>query len=283
MEKSEEIEFISPLVDTTFKFLWKNKSTQNFMKRLVEKLMDIDLSKYSLYDTEINSDNGLKDYRMDIIFTKDPKNPRKSDLLNIEMYKNYAASSVLKSDSYVFKLVSDGLEQGDDYFERKVVQLNLCNGKFSENEEEKIVISEIVSRDGKYKKGFVTIYDVYLPNFKHSCYNESDELTRMLAFLNADSYDEMITIASGDKEALDIVEKLKDLSYDEQFLGLYNVERANKKLLNTERRFAKEEGITIGKAEVKYEIAKNLLNLKVDISIISKSTGLSEEEIKSLK
>ena len=45
----------------------------------------------------------------------------------------------------------------------------------------------------------------------------------------------------------------------------------------------KEEGISQGKIESKKEIAKNLLKNKVDISIIASSTGLSEEEINSLK
>ena len=45
----------------------------------------------------------------------------------------------------------------------------------------------------------------------------------------------------------------------------------------------KIEGFSQGKVESKKEIAKNLLKNKVDISIIVSSTGLSEEEINSLK
>ena len=45
----------------------------------------------------------------------------------------------------------------------------------------------------------------------------------------------------------------------------------------------KIEEFSQGKVESKKEIAKNLLKNKVDISIIVSSTGLSEEEINSLK
>ena len=45
----------------------------------------------------------------------------------------------------------------------------------------------------------------------------------------------------------------------------------------------KAEGISQGKIESKKEIAKNLLKNKIDISIIASSTGLTEEEINSLK
>ena len=49
------------------------------------------------------------------------------------------------------------------------------------------------------------------------------------------------------------------------------------------RKEGKAEGISEGKNERNIEIAKNLLKNKVDISIIASSTGLSEEEINSLK
>ena len=49
------------------------------------------------------------------------------------------------------------------------------------------------------------------------------------------------------------------------------------------RKEGKAEGISEGKNERNIEIAKNLLQNKVDISIIASSTGLSEEEINLLK
>lgn len=45
----------------------------------------------------------------------------------------------------------------------------------------------------------------------------------------------------------------------------------------------KAEGIAEGKAEGKAEIAKNLLDMGVEISKVAKATGLSEEEVKILK
>ncbi len=49
--------------------------------------------------------------------------------------------------------------------------------------------------------------------------------------------------------------------------------------LNSIKEYAKNQGIEEGKIET----AKNLLGLGVDIDIISKSTGLSIEEIEKLK
>lgn len=44
-----------------------------------------------------------------------------------------------------------------------------------------------------------------------------------------------------------------------------------------------EEGRIEGKKEGKFKIAKNMLLKNLDISIIAQCTGLSEEEVKTLK
>ncbi|MNL47879.1 hypothetical protein D3C87_1706890 [compost metagenome] len=43
------------------------------------------------------------------------------------------------------------------------------------------------------------------------------------------------------------------------------------------------EGKAEGEAEAKKEVARKLLALKVDLSVIAEASGLSEDEIKALK
>ena len=52
---------------------------------------------------------------------------------------------------------------------------------------------------------------------------------------------------------------------------------------NTELEEATEAGIEKGSQEKALEIAKNLLNAKMDLDSIAKITGLSMEEIEKLK
>ena len=51
--------FISPLYDTTFKYLWKCDTERFYFIKLIKYLTTIDLSNYHLYDNEINSGNNL--------------------------------------------------------------------------------------------------------------------------------------------------------------------------------------------------------------------------------
>ena len=80
-------------------------------------------------------------------------------------------------------------------------------------------------------------------------------------------------------------------SQDEEVIGLYDKELHLEKLRLSELEEAREQGIEKGIEQgiekgieqEKIEIVKNMLKDEVDISVISKYTGLSKEEIEKLK
>ena len=66
--------------------------------------------------------------------------------------------------------------------------------------------------------------------------------------------------------------------YDE-VIGAYDIEWHRSKIERLGKIEAKEEGIL----ESKKEIAHNMLNEKLDLDIISRVTGLPQQQIKDLK
>ena len=274
--------FISPLYDTTFKYLWKSDTARFYFIKLIKYLTTIDLSNYHLYDNEINSGNNLKDYRLDLVFVPNDQDERLGMTINIEMYKNYHSTDSIKSFSYVFSLLSKSLKQGETYFEKQIVQINFNDGYFKENKEVGNICYMISDESGKYKKNYMKIYEVYLSKYKGLCYNEANELDAMLSFLSANSYEEMERIACGKKEALAIMDESKKLSKEEDFLPEYDFEREMRRVTNTEKEISKQEGLFEGKESAIREVAIKLLKNNVDIKTISNSTGLSIEEINSL-
>lgn len=69
------------------------------------------------------------------------------------------------------------------------------------------------------------------------------------------------------------------LSYEDS-LKYY---RDLKNSLDTAREEGEMEGILKGKLEGKIEVAKNMLSMNVAADIVMQATGLSEEEIKTLR
>ena len=84
---------------------------------------------------------------------------------------------------------------------------------------------------------------------------------------------------------------IDDLNRDVTLIDLYSKEELDEWAKRVDRKQAikegkaegKAEGRAEGKIESKLEIAQNMLNMNMDIKIISKATGLSENEIKNLK
>ena len=81
----------------------------------------------------------------------------------------------------------------------------------------------------------------------------------------------------------DYVKESIKASQDEEVIGLYDKELHLEKLRLSELKEAKEKGIEQGVEQEKIEIVKNMLKDEVDISVISKYTGLSKKEIANLK
>ena len=78
-----------------------------------------------------------------------------------------------------------------------------------------------------------------------------------------------------DGDDMAFAKKAEDLSKDTRFINYYNIEE----MLEAE----KQDFYNTGKQEEKLMIAKNMLDLDIDIDKIVKATGLSEEEISHLK
>lgn len=275
---NDELIFVSPVYDTTFKYLWKSEKSRGWFIKLIYSLTHVDLTDYVLYDPIISTGNRLKDYELDILFLKGD-NISKSDPFNIEMYKDRHDYNEIKSRLYIFKILAEGLKSGDNYIKRKGVPVNFCD--YISSKDKNLSISQYRLRDisNNIECDDITIYDIFLPKFEGICYNgDENELEAGLALLHASSYEEMETIANGNKEALNIVDELKKLAIDQEFIGLLDKEVIRRKDINTARSEGYEEGILEGKLQD----AKAMLNDGISIENISKYTGLDIDTINKL-
>ena len=74
-------------------------------------------------------------------------------------------------------------------------------------------------------------------------------------------------------------QKIKKLNQDKNFVSFISREDDIKFQMNTVR----NEGKIAGAKEKSFEIAKNMLDQKINIDLIAKSTGLSKKEIENLQ
>ena len=117
-----------------------------------------------------------------------------------------------------------------------------------------------------------------MKEYDKKSYNKLNLIDKRLCLFNCTSFEEMHELVDNEDD-LKIVKKLEELSMDEKFIKSYDVEKVNQKLMNS----MKQEGIEQGIEQEKYQIARNSLNQNLSIDTISTITGLSINQINSIK
>ncbi len=281
-EKSEK-KFISLLSDTTFKHFFKIEDYKEFFNTIIKPYTNMDISEFRLYDTEFNSGNEKRDYRLDILLESD-----KCDLIIlIEMNQFPSEETKYKDRLYVYGLLAKSLNSGEDIKKKKVIQINFNKEKHPYVSKGSFYLMDKVTN--REIKDF-EIYEVYLENYKGIRYNGDNKEEAYLSLFTATSYEELREIAGDDKEALKIVDELERLGLDDKFGLAYDNELMQKKMINTARNWGYDDGKEAGKAEgleegakaEKISIAKKLLNIGTPKEDIIKVTGLSIEDLNNL-
>ena len=90
--------------------------------------------------------------------------------------------------------------------------------------------------------------------------------------------DDLKTLSNGDDFVAKYTDELTKLNDSDEFQSWMTYEEDQQMILNTEKKMSYNEG----QNDSKLEIAKSLLQQKINIDVISKATGLSNDEILKL-
>ena len=120
------------------------------------------------------------------------------------------------------------------------------------------------------------------------CYDECSKIDKRLWLFGTNSFEEMESVLDDDNRI--IIEELRRLRMNNEFIDEYDYENVQRKLMNSNRNEGYREGledgisqgITQGISQEKQEIAKKMLLENIDIKTIAKLTELTEEEITNL-
>ena len=214
-------------------------------------------------------------------------------LINLEMNKKMNESIKNRNNLYLDKINVEQYKENKDYKNgKKVIQINF-NEKLYDGD--KIIYKfKMMEEDLKISyEDNKEIYIVDLEKIKKMCYNglEMNNFEKALSILVSRNKEEALNISKGNDMLEEVYKNMEELNMNEVFLGMYDQEEENKKMMNSMKLEGIEEGIEkgieqgleAGKEEEKIEIAKNLIELNISIDDIIKATGLSKEKIEKLK
>ena len=289
---------ISILSDTMLKAMFQNENRIKYSAKFLSYFIDVEyediLNNICLAKNELDKNNeNDKGERCDYVALLSDTS------LNIEVNNNSSLEVLERNMEYAHRLYSKKIRRGEENYQyTQVIQFNLNNFAFKGND--KIVDIYTVTNDDNIGLSNKLIFvQIYVPNLRKKWYTKgikslSEEEKYILALVEMDldklndlggenimdeyvKEAEEVSFEGGVGEAYDKEGALRDQGYRD------GLSQGKAEGFSQGKVEGKAEGISEGKNERNIEIAKNLLKNKVDISIIVSSTGLSEEEINSLK
>ncbi len=266
---------VSMVVDCVFKTIIRHQSLRGYTIDIISGITNLDkdfLEQNLVFkNTEIGKNHVLEKGRNSDVIASIENN-----VVVLEMNSSHYPGLFEKNLSYATGIQSEMLRVGESYAEQKMIYL--INFDFFKQFGDEVFTNFMMrSEDDKYveTKNFKSFH-VNLANLMTKYYNKDSltELENRLLLLCIDNIDELDKIVGDDENMKKTVDKLKNLSSDPEFIGLYDVEERRKYELNCRVNHAKKQGIE--------ETARNLKNLGIDYETISKATSLSLEEIEKL-
>ena len=288
VEKGEKVSIIS---DVMFKTMFQNSKRLKYSAKLISYFVDVSyeklLASLKLVQNDFNNEKYYsKGERGDYVAEVDGVN------INIEINNNYHDYTFDRNLEYMFRIYNKDVVRSkkiSSYKYTKVIQINLNNYYYKEDDD---IIKTFTINDGKVKcTDKITIVQVYLPLLRKKWYtlgvqnlDEREKFILSLYEMNIDSSKKLggkIEIMNDYLEEAE--EVMDDITFGESYdKELSTYEGGFDEGYDEGRLSGYDDGYSVGKEEEKRNAVINLIKNGVSLEIISKSLGISIEEIQML-
>lgn len=283
----KNVKTLSPKLDVVFQALFGevgNESiTKGFLETILERKIDsIDLSRNPILRREFKDEKlGV----LDIIAKLD-----ENEICNIELQIVDKKNIIERILYYWSRLYSRQIKSGEDYkILQKAIVILITDFKIENLEELDYHSRWKIMEDKQGKKIILTqkleIDIIELPKIIGK-EKEQDNLLDWLYFLENPKSERVTEKMKENENLKEAVKKLDNLSEDERMQRIADLRQ--KAIMDEKAIYEKglevgiEKGIMEGSRKEKIEIAKKMLELKIDKETIAEATGLTEQEIEKI-
>jgi len=286
LNKIKKGEKISILSDAMFKTMFQTEERKKYSCKLISYFVDISyeelLNKIYLEKNELDkrkeSEKGLRcDYVANIDETK----------INIEINNNSNEITMERNMEYAIRLYASKAKRGREYEYTQVVQFNINNFAFAE-EDKLFDVYSLGNNNGIRLTDKIIIIQIYIPNIRKKWYTSGieslSEAERYILGLVEPSVKASIDLGKDNEVMKEYINDAINASDDEMLLEAYDKEWALKdEGIREGVEKGISQGITQGKNITNREIVLKMLEKNLDINLISEITGLNIQQINDIK
>lgn len=283
--------FLNPTTDIVFKRLFGSKAHKNvainFLNNVLERKNGTLITDVEFLDT-FNQPNAKND-RLIIVDLRCIDQANKTYIIEVQARSQKDFGQ--RGQYYASRVLASQLNVNDAYDKlTPVIFVGVLDFILFERHDRYISHHAFTDLfDGHNDLNLMELHFIELAKFKKSEAELATDMDRWIFFLShASEYMDLPKKVAHDNEALvdafDIVSKANWSKVElEQYELLIDRERCEKSVINTAHETGMEKGIAKGTLEAKKAIARQMMAEGIDVTIIAKVTGLSEDEIKEQK
>lgn len=294
--KQEKPEKMRLTVDYAFKRVFGRNGNEGILKDFLESILDIEIKDITIQNPEIPKN--MRDSKIGILDVRAEINGK--EIIEVEMQVQNQYNMDKRSSTYITKIYSDQLKEGDSYVEvKKVAVINILNFNYYERnsyhsvggmkfenskENEKVDMGYILEE--QYVTDDLEMHFIELPKFRKKNPDISSKLDQWLWLICGE--EEKIKMAKNEnekiKEAKSELEKLEMSAEDRELYELrLKAIRDEINIRESGYTDGMKDGEEKGKKQKSIEIAKNMLKKQIPLELIEKLTGISQSEIEKIK
>ena len=283
MVEQNKKEFLTSKYDRVFKAVFLNSNdTDHLLDQFLEKLLSLPVEKVELKGTELPITNvGEKVKVVDgLIKVNEHTN------IHIENDTKYDEGIRRRNFGYLASIYDRNIERGGriDLRERfLLIDFNFTNAK----QEQVIDYYQIMNKNGKkYIKNLV-IMTYNIEKVREFWYNRDIKNIKKYKYLimldlNEKELEELKEIVGRDEIIMEYTKRVTELNDEERYRPWLSMEEKQEVTENMIRQEAMKKGEAKGERREKTNVARNMLRENMDISTITRVTGLSEKAIQRL-
>ena len=283
-QTKEKAKLLSPKLDVVFQALFGEVGSERITKKFLEAILDkkleeVDLSRNIVLRRENPKDKmGILDVLVKI---------NQEEYCNVEMQMVEKDNLIERILYYWSRIYGKNLNGSDDYIELKrtigvlIVNFEIkklkelgyhSKWKIIEEKERKLILTE-----------HLELHIIEIPKIYNIGENEEkEELVKWINFIENPESEKVGEYMKENEEMKEAKEKLEVMSEDEKMQILAELRLKAIRDEKAVERFGYNQRIEKGIEQGKKETAKKMKEEGLDIELIKKITGLTEEEINSL-
>ena len=277
MNINKEEKFYGIYLDSLFKKIFADSEDTRLLKELLCIILNEDIENVTIISPELIGDK-IKVKRSYLDLLVELKNKTK---INIEINSNPQSYTTDRNLFYLFKVMGRDLTSKDKYTDfHKHIQINLnLNTK-----EEPVMKYYLMNKESdKVLTNKLEIINIDIEKLNEICYTNGvegqDIFTKVLGLIGAKDKEHFDIFKKEKGIVKKIMDKAQDYITDNDLVEVLDYE----KMRDNREEAAKELGFSNGVQNTVNVIAKNMLSENIDISLISKVTGLTKEQIEELR